>query len=179
MAWTRKRLLESSVFAAAQGNIFYFSPDLSWESTLVHVVNFAIYLASLAAFEMFVAELIRMRGVSRGSSSEWTRVPAWILTAWGYLFFIWAGQFWLRPALVTPDLCVAGVSYVAIAILIRIRLNRANWLHFAVLGAVLGVAYLFKAAMFPLACVFFILQLFCGRWRTARVSPNRYCGCDI
>jgi hypothetical protein len=143
---------------------FVFHPDSTWESTLVHVVNFAIYLASLAGFEMFVAELIRLRSVPRASPSEWKKVPAWILTAWGYLFFIWAGQFWLRPALVTPDLCVAAASYVGIAILIRIRLSGANWLHFALLGAVLGGAYLSKAAMFPLACVF----LFCSYFAAGR-----------
>jgi len=68
---------------------------------------------------------------------------------WGYVFFLWASYFWLGPEWVTPDLCVAVLVFLATALLFRIRRGRGNWFVFAGLGALLGLGYLAKAAMFP------------------------------
>jgi hypothetical protein len=53
--------------------------------------------------------------------------------------------------------------FLAIALLFRIRRGRGNWLVFAGLGALLGLGYLAKAAMFPLAFVFLFSAFCLGR----------------
>jgi 4-amino-4-deoxy-L-arabinose transferase-like glycosyltransferase len=78
----------------------------------------------------------------------------------GYAFFLWASYFWLGVAWVTPDLCLAAIVYLATALLFQIRRGRDSWLAFAALGALLGLGYLAKAAMFPLSFVF-LLSAFC------------------
>jgi hypothetical protein len=79
---------------------------------------------------------------------------------WGYVFFLWASYFLLGPEWVTPDLSVAVLVYLATTRLFRIRRSRGSWLVFAGFGALLGLGYLAKAAMFPLAFVF-LLSAFC------------------
>jgi hypothetical protein len=130
-----------------------------WESTVVHLVNFVIYLASLACFEVFLKELIRGQSASNVSWNEAMPVPPQTVWTWaGYISFIWAYQYWQNIVFATPDLCVAGIAFLSTAILLRIRASRGSWTVFACLGAILGLAYLAKAAMFPLAFVF----LACG-----------------
>ena len=133
-------------------------PSMFWEFTVVHLVNFAVYLADLLCFEFFVRELLAARRTEIRSQDDMRPVPERIFWIWGYLFFIWSNQFWLRPQQVNPDIIVAGLAYLATALLLRVYRGKGNWLAFAGLGAVLGTAYLAKAAMFPLSFVF----LACG-----------------
>jgi hypothetical protein len=133
-----------------------FHPKPQWDFTAAHALNFAVYVASLASLELFLKELILVRQASEESpekSRGITRRTRWI---WGYLFFLWASYFWLGPAWVTPDLCVAALVFLATALLLRLRRGRGNWLAFAGLGALLGLGYLAKAAMFPLSFVFLL-----------------------
>ena len=130
-------------------------PSMYWEFTVVHLVNFVVYLADLLCFEFFLRELLAARGTQVASKDDLQPVPEKILWLWGYLLFIWSNQYWLRPEQVNPDIIVAGLVYVATALLLRIYRGRGDWLAFVGLGAALGVAYLAKAAMFPLSLLFF------------------------
>jgi hypothetical protein len=138
----------------------YFHPPMQWEFTAAHLLNFAVYLASLAAFGIFLKELILQRQTAGESSGKSSPVSARTFWIWGYVFFLWAGYFWLGPVWVTPDLCVAVIVYLATALLFRIRRGRGNWLLFAGFGALLGLGYLAKTAMFPLSFVF-LFSAFC------------------
>ena len=60
----------------------------------------------------------------------------------------------------TPDMCVAAFVYLASGVVIRIRAGEGSWALFSLLGVVLGMGYLAKAAMFPLAFVFLMTSLF-------------------
>ncbi len=137
-----------------------FHPPVQWEFTAAHLLNFAVYLASLASFELFLEELILQRQAACESHEKSLHVSPRTVWIWGYVFFLWASYFWLGLAWVTPDLCVAVLVYLVTALLLRIRRGRGNWLEFAGLGALLGLGYLAKAAMFPLAFVF-LLSAFC------------------
>lgn len=131
-----------------------FHPAPYWEFTVVHVVNFAVYLADLFCFEIFVKELLAARRTGSRTEEGPRPVPERTLWLWGYLLFLWTSQFWLSPAMTTPDIIVAGLVYVATALLLRICQGKGNWLLFTGLGGVLGLAYLAKAAMFPVSFVF-------------------------
>lgn len=129
-------------------------PSMYWEFTVVHLVNFVVYLADLLCFEFFLRELLAARRTETSSKDDLRPIPEKIFWTWGYLLFIWSNLFWLRPQQVNPDIIVAGLVYVATALLLRIYRANGDWLAFASLGAVLGVAYLAKAAMFPLSFLF-------------------------
>jgi hypothetical protein len=134
-------------------------PIAQWEFAAAHLLNFALYLASLASFELFLKELIGVRESGGDSPENSSPVPARPLWIWGYVYFLWAGFFWLGTEWVTPDLCVAVVVYLATALLLRIRRGQGGWLTFAGLGASLGLGYLAKTGLFPLSFVFFFCAL--------------------
>lgn len=129
-------------------------PSMHWEFTVVHLVNFVVYLADLLCFEFFLKELLSARRLEIGPKHDLKPVPEKVSWIWGYLLFIWSNHFWLRPQQVNPDIIIAGLVYLATALLLRIYRGKGDWLAFGGLGAVLGVAYLAKAVMFPLSFVF-------------------------
>src|SRR4029077_7895071 len=138
----------------------YFHPPVQWEFTAAHLLNLGVYVASFAAFELFLKELILQRQTSGELSEKFLAVSARTLWIWGYVFFLWASYFWLGPVWVTPDICVAAIVYLATALLFRIRRGQGHWLLFAGFGALLGLGYLAKTAMFPLSFVF-LFSAFC------------------
>jgi len=137
-----------------------FHPAAQWEFTAAHVLNFAVYVASLASFEVFLKELTLGRRGGGESSEVICPVSSRAVLVWGYLFFLWSSFFWLGPEWVTPDLCLSVVIFLATALLLRIQRGRGNLSVFAFLGALLGLGYLAKAAMFPLSFVF-LFSAFC------------------
>lgn len=130
-------------------------PSMYWEFTIVHLVNFVVYLADLLCFEFFLKELLAARWIETGLENSLRPAPKKIFWTWGYVLYIWSNLFWLRPQQVNPDIIVAGLVYLATALLLRVYAGKGDWLAFAGLGAVLGIAYLAKTAMFPLSFVFF------------------------
>src|SRR5437016_7138206 len=130
-----------------------FHPAIYWEFTFVHMVNFLLYLGDLFCFEIFLKELLAARRTG-GGLEKGRPVPERIVWIWGYLLLLWSSQFWLGLAMVNPDIIVAGLIYVATALLLRIYQGKGTWLLFSALGLVLGLAYLAKAAMFPLSFLF-------------------------
>ena len=139
-------------------------PSIIREFTVIHVLNFFIYLASFACFNVFLGELQLARnlpGHAQGelapSHSRWTHTLATLL-------FLWAAQFWLSPSFVNPDMCVAALVYLATALLFRMLRTSVAWPIWVLFGIILGLAYLAKAAMFPLAFVFLACALFLA-WR--------------
>ena len=138
----------------------FFHPAVQWDFTAAHLLNFAVYLASFAAFGLFQKELNLQREAAGELAGKYLPVSSRTMWIWGCVFFLWASCFWLGPAWVTPDLGVAALVYLATALLFRIRDGRGNWLVFAGFGALLGLGYLAKAAMFPLAFVF-LFSAFC------------------
>ena len=134
-----------------------FHPAIYWEFTFVHLVNFVLYLGDLFCFGIFLKELLAARR-TEGGLEKGRPVPERIVWIWGYLLFLWSSQFWLGPGMVNPDIIVAGLVYLATALLLRISQGKGTWFLFAGLGVALGAAYLAKTAMFPVSFVF----LACG-----------------
>ncbi|PYT99201.1 MAG: hypothetical protein DMG38_12695 [Acidobacteria bacterium] len=131
-----------------------FHPRMYWEFTSVHVVNFGLYLVDLFCFEFFLKELLAARRAESIPEKELRPLAQNTLWSCGCLLFLWSSQFWLSPAMVNPDIIVAGLVYVATALLLRIYRGKKSWLLFASLGLVLGVGYLARTAMFPVSFVF-------------------------
>ena len=132
----------------------FFSPPPRFEFAAVHVLNFALFIGTVAAFELFLKELVLARRAASPLAEESVDALEGPLWLWGAVLFVWSTEFWLGPSLITPDLCVATLTFVATALLLRIRRGLAGWPIFLVLGAILGLAYLAKAAMFLISPVF-------------------------
>jgi len=133
-------------------------PSLYWESTLVHFVSFLVYICVLTSFTWFLQELIALCSEQANwkPKSEGLTTLAWLIlgyTTLTHVLLVMGG-----PGLDTPDLCVATLFFIASAMLVRMRRGVYGWRLCVGLGAVLGLAYLSKAVMFPLGFVF----LFCG-----------------
>jgi len=155
----------------------YWSPFYSWilgfalyvvhpsrlmESTTVHVVNFLIFIVSIFAFDYFLQQLLlyknqiaaRLRKEKLSTLSD----RAWIVL--GYGLFLFSSLKLIGVSIESPDILLSIFLYLAIAMLIRIRMGRANAITFALLGIILGLGYLTKSALFPLSFVFLIVCFF-------------------
>ncbi len=146
-------------------------PSPYWEFPVAHLVNFVVYLCALFCFAFFLNEVMRhQRGEANKVAGQWAGLPEWAWVVVGYTLFMWSSLELITVRYVTPDMCVAACVYVVSGIIVRMRRVAGGWLTFAVLGAVLGVGYLAKAAMFPLAFVFVGVSLLTGGGGVRRVA---------
>jgi hypothetical protein len=92
------------------------------------------------------------------SEQELSSLPPWAFFALGYSLFIWLSLDWISIRIVTPDMGVSAVVYLASGLVLRMQRKRRNWGDFILLGVVLGCGYLIKYPMFPLAFVFLMIS---------------------
>jgi len=134
---------------------------LSFESTLLHAVNFLLYLFALGCFAFFFDELTEWRAANSSIQSNAAKHSAgWFI--WGYAVFGYCELELIRVGMDTPDMLVSAWFFLATALLFRMRRNDMGWLLYAAFGVVLGLAYLAKAVMFPIAFVFLFCAFFAG-----------------
>lgn len=121
-------------------------PAPGWEIPVVHLAHFGAWLIALAAFDYLLRTMIA--GDFRSHAA--------CLLGFGYAMLLWLKTSGFIGGLVepNPDLFVLAACLVAAALLVRIRSGTAGWTTFAGLGAVLGLGYLAKTILFPLAFVF-------------------------
>lgn len=126
------------------------------EYQLFQIVNSVIYIFALFSFDFFIRQLLQYGRfqADKFSENEFVRLPDWALLSLAYSLFIWSSFHWMFAWLQCPDMCVAAFVYLGAGLLLRIRAGATNWLTFVAFGTVLGLAYLAKAAMFPLGFVF-------------------------
>ncbi len=126
-----------------------------WQATALHLVNFAIYLLVLLSFDFFLKPILAQ--ISESGLPEWAmRALAYALVLWCCLILTSLGQS-------HPDLLVMAAVFFAAGITERLRVRGATLTWCAALGAVLGLGYLSKAAMFPLGFVFLIVVILAAR----------------
>jgi len=147
-----------------------FQPSPAHEYLVVELINLVIFLIAICSFEFFLRELLQIQHISRDTPARQGTVglPPVALLLVGYPLFIWTCLFWITIWMQTPDMCVAIFVYVAAGILLRVQRGAASCFSFAALGVVLGLGYLAKAAMFPLAFAFLFASFSLGRtWHRA------------
>lgn len=132
-------------------------PSPRWEFALVHAVNFGIYLAALAGFEFFWRRLTAT--VRTEMTGDRIAFPEWAWISVGYGLFIWSSLALIRIWAVTPDMLVSALVYLAAGLLLGIASGRTGRRTQVAFGVVLGLAYLAKSVMFPLAFVFLLLAV--------------------
>jgi hypothetical protein len=147
-------------------------PSPYWEYPVVHLANFVIYVGALACFEFFLSKFIRNCRLHEEGPDGRPNVtlPEWAWWSLAYSLFIWTTLVMISVGTVTPDICVAAFVYLAAGLILRIRSGGATQRDFVLLGIVLGLAYLAKAVMFPLAFVFLAVAALSLRSLRRRVS---------
>jgi hypothetical protein len=129
---------------------------IQWEFPVVQLANFGIYILALLAFEYFWKRLTRLYYSGAGADGL-TRFP---LAAWhvlGYSLFLWSSLVLIQIWAVTPDMLVAAVVYLAAGSMLAATGGSVRRMNFLLLGLLLGIGYLVKAALLPLGLVALVL----------------------
>lgn len=138
-----------------------FKPSPYSEFALVHVVNLAIYLFSIVCFEFFLRQLIHhhTKVMQEGSEKPTVAIPenAWFML--GYSLFIYSSLFMTNMSDVEPDVLVAALVYLSSGLLLRALDFQSKRRTYVWLGISLGLGYLAKAIMFPVALLFIVTSV--------------------
>ena len=142
--------------------LLILKPSPYWKFAVVHLVNFGIYVVALACFRYLLHELLRVqrRLAHELAAARFVTLPEWALIALGYSLFIWSTLFLITVQLESPDMLVAASMFLASALLLRVQRQPTHLLPYILLGMALGIGYLAKSVMFPVALVFFVVSLF-------------------
>jgi hypothetical protein len=134
-------------------------PSSYWEFTVVHLVNFVLFLLAFAAYELMLREFIRVRDSDPDCGDGGVALPEWALRLIAYLVFLWLSLALITIERASPDMLMSVFVYLATTVILKIRDGWNGWRAFALLGLILGFGYIAKTAMFPLALVFLAVAL--------------------
>jgi hypothetical protein len=160
----------SPLYSWVLGLVLYiFKPSMRMEFPLVHLANYVIYLAALASFVFFWRQLMHYRQVRVDSSPGTVSLPDWSMHSLGILLFIWTSLTLIEIWSVTPDMLMAAIVFMAAAFLLRMRSGVLDLRQYAMFGLLLGLGFLAKTVMLPIAFLFLLAGLFSagGLRRTA------------
>jgi hypothetical protein len=120
------------------------------ELAITQSVNLIVFVIAFAALEFMIAEV---RRATRGRYPE--GVPpndlSWRVLV--YALFTVTTVGWVRLWTVTPDMCVVAIVLAVAGVSVRLASGRGGWSSVVALGLLLGLGYLTKAALFPVALV--------------------------
>jgi hypothetical protein len=135
-----------------------FKPDPFHEALLLHLIAFVSLIGALAAFEYFMAVFFKFRQktLSDDTADQGQLIPDRSVMLVGYSFFFWISTFLVPPTLEQPDILVFILYLLASALCMHLFMNPHESPRGVALGAVLGIAYLTKSVMLPLAFVFYL-----------------------
>lgn len=140
--------------------IFVLHPSPYWEFFVVKLVNLGIFVVGFISFEFFLRQLIKWQQNShQKDAGQAVQVPDWMWLVMGYSLFLLTALKWTPIYLVTPDALTSACVYGASGFMLQMRNRTANWGTYLLFGIVLGLGYLSKAVMFPLALVFFFVAI--------------------
>jgi hypothetical protein len=129
-----------------------FHPDSYGEPAVVKATNFFIYLLVLCAFNFFLATFLR-EIKSRYDDAHIKLSPLVIILCL-YCWFWWASLGLSGVYVDTPDLLVTASMLAASAIILCLKASPANRAYYIWLGTILGLGYLAKSIIFPIAFIY-------------------------
>lgn len=133
-----------------------FKPSTYNEFGIVHLANFLIFLSSLAAFNFYINELLKLNK----TSSKSLFIPNWVILLVSYALFIQSSINLITLWAITPDILMSTFVFLSSGILIKIFNKGNSYLLITLLGISSGVGYLAKAAMFPLGILILFISIF-------------------
>ncbi len=142
---------------------------LSW----ITAVNLALYGGLLflfvSVFLLLVHYFVRYCWKGQRGSLEYEPLSRghWLLL--GYSLFIYFSLVFIIVRIETPDMLVTALVYLIAFFLLRIHAGEKIFLSGALLGIVLGLGYLAKSALFPVAILLLVSLLFLKKGYHLRV----------
>ena len=124
-----------------------FSPSDAAQFPLVHAVNFLIYLFAAGSLGFLLAEVRRARVADHPQPD--VIAPAVALAA--VVVFVHASVLMIGLHQVTPDLLLSAFIYLAAALQLRLRRVDNPTRTSLLLGLALGLGYLVKTILLPIA----------------------------
>ena len=160
--------------------VFNVGPASEFQAA--HGLNFVLFLAALAAFELLLRELFATLIDPDALNATPFRLSWWIA---GYSCFAYSMVVMVNLGRVGPDIVVAASVFASSALLLRAsRQHEASIRIGAALGAVLGLGYLGKAALFPVSlAVIVVLAVLLRRrsrgWLSVAVCAAVFLGISL
>jgi hypothetical protein len=157
----------SPLYPMIVGNVLAIvQPTPYWEFATVKMVNVAILLLSMAAFDWFLHEIILLQRQRREQSQTSVPLPDLVLRLLAWLVFLTASLNMTNVGFVTPDLLVNLFGFLAAAVVARARRLTLAWYWALLLGVIIGLGYLTKAPLLPMGMIFLFMYLVNVRgWR--------------
>jgi hypothetical protein len=140
------------------------------EIVAAHLLNALFFVAAFFCFEFFLSRLRRLMHASReGSSpSSSAMMPEWAFVVVAYSLFVWGAVFMISLDRMRPDMLMSCFLYLAVGVLLGMTGRPARWSKYIALGAVLGLGYLAKVPILPIAVMILGISLFVvDNWRPA------------
>ena len=135
------------------------------EPLAVHLFAVTSLVVALIAFEYFLSVLFSFRAeVAEGTSDESYVLSQDVIRILGYVLFFWVSIFLTPPYLEQPDILVFTIYLIATGLCVQIVSKPTTW-RYLMLGGVLGIGYLTKAVMFPLAFSFLAVPIVRKKWK--------------
>jgi hypothetical protein len=160
--------------------VFNVGPAHEFEAA--HVLNLVLFVAALAAFEFLLRQLFATVIDSGRPGAASFRLAWWIA---GYSCFAYSILVMVNLGRVGPDIVVAASVFASSALLLKASRQRgASVGHGALLGAVLGLGYLGKAALFPISiAVILVLAVLLRRrargWLSVAMCAGVFLGISL
>ena len=162
----------------------FWSPLFSWilgillwgtgadrfhELAILHAVNFIAFVFATAAFVLLVREIQKWQDSLASQGGTEPLAPG-EFSLGCYAMFVYVSRFVFGPDIDQPDIMVEALVYLHTALLVRIARGDERVRTFAILGSTLGVGYLTKTVMLPLALVFLACAFLTsgGTWQAMR-----------
>lgn len=129
-------------------------PSMRWEPMVFQLTNLLIYITTVFSFQFFWGTALRL---CRHLSEREGQIRFAILSDGEFWSFGYAIFLFMHLDLVTcgtPDMLLSTSVYLAAGLVLRAQLSGPTLRRFCLLGLLLGLGFLTKAVMLPLAGVF-------------------------
>jgi hypothetical protein len=146
--------------------VFGISPNN--EIGAAHLLNIAFFVLAFVCFEIFLSSLMRRASAAGSATTATVALPTWVQASLAYSLFLWGAIPCISLEFLRPDMLLSSFFYLAAAILLNMSGRNAIWKHYLSLGVVMGVGFLAKVAMWPIAILVLVISLFLvADWRPA------------
>jgi len=135
--------------------MFLFRPTPEVEVPSLHFLNWLIFVTTELCFVFFLRTWCMHKQDFAADEEDSPRYG--ILVPFAFWLFFWCIIQFIPISLVTPDLCVAGIVFLAAGICSQLSRPTSGWKHYFALGVILSSGYYAKAAMFPAALLLLLL----------------------
>lgn len=154
--------------------LWVFKPSAYWETTILHLLDFAGLVVALFAFEFFFRCFLVAKRHIMPPEHENLQLPPFAWWILGFGLFLSATLEVLTMYPTSPDAWVCAVTFLSAGLILKISIREGGLPYFAVLGLVLGLGYLTKSFYFPLAFVFIATA-----WLASRRLRRNFSGAVI